>query len=76
MRAPLGKAQVRIKATNQLNHTRALMDRVVPDCLVTGHEPLIDGLELPDPEDRHVLAAAIRGNADAIITMNLKDFPD
>lgn len=60
----------------QLERTRALMDRVAPDCLVTGHEPLVEGLELPDPDDRHVLAAAIRCNADAIITMNLKDFPE
>lgn len=35
----------------------------------------IDSLSLPDQNDRHVLAAAIRCNADAIITFNLKDFP-
>ena len=61
---------------DQLDRTRAAMDRVVPDCLVTEYDPLIEGLELPDPNDRHVLAAAIRCNADAIITINLKDFPD
>ena len=38
-------------------------------------EKLIEGLDLPDPDDRHVLAAAIRGNADVIVTRNLKDFP-
>jgi len=43
---------------------------------VTGYEDLIPGLHLPDPGDRHVLAAAIRGRADVIVTMNLKDFPD
>jgi len=42
-----------------LQRTRDLMARAVPDCLVTGFEQLIDGLVLPDPDDRHVLAAAI-----------------
>lgn len=59
----------------QLERTRALMDKHAPDALVTGYESLIQGLELPDPDDRHVLAAAIRGRADVIITINLKDFP-
>lgn len=56
--------------------TRTLMTRAVDDCLITGYEELIDGLELPDPDDRHVLAAAIRAGAQAIITFNLKDFPE
>jgi PIN domain len=47
----------------------------VRDCLVTGYEPLIGGLVLPDPDDRHVLAAAIRARAQVIVTNNLKDFP-
>ena len=51
------------------------MEAAIPDCLVNGYEHLIDGLELPDPDDRHVLAAAITGHADAIITWNEKDFP-
>ena len=59
-----------------LCRTRELMNRAVRDCLVTGYEPLIAGLELPDPGDCHVLAAAIRAGAQAIITFNLKDFPD
>ena len=45
------------------------------DCLVTGHEALIDAVELPDPDDRHVLAAAIKARAQVIVTNNLKDFP-
>jgi predicted nucleic acid-binding protein len=59
----------------QLERTRDLMNRAVPDCLVQGYEPLIAALTLPDPDDRHVLAAAIRAGADAIITFNRKDFP-
>lgn len=60
----------------QLDRTRHLMDSAVPDCLITGYEGLIGQLELPDPNDRHVLAAAIRGQAGAIVTYNIKDFPD
>jgi hypothetical protein len=59
----------------QLERTRALMNAAVPDALVTGYEDLIAGLALPDPDDRHVLAAAIRAKADAIVTFNLADFP-
>ena len=39
---------------------RQLINGSVADCLVEGYEPLVDGLTLPDPDDRHVLAAAIR----------------
>ncbi len=56
-------------------HTRRLMDKAVPDSLVDNYEPLIEGLELPYPDDRHVLAAAIKCNAQIIVTINLKDFP-
>lgn len=59
----------------QLDRTSDLMDRAIPDALVTGHEVLIDGLTLPDPDDRHVLAAAIRCHASVIVTFNRKDFP-
>jgi predicted nucleic acid-binding protein len=43
-----------------------------PDASVTGHETLIDGMR-NDPKDRHVLAAAVRGNAEVIVTFNLRD---
>lgn len=60
----------------RLARTKALMDGAVRDCLVSGHEALISSLSLPDPDDRHVLAAAIHAGASVIITYNLKDFPD
>lgn len=60
----------------KLERTRELMNAAVLDCLVTGYEPLIPALTLPDPDDRHVLAAAIRGRADVIVTYNLRDFPE
>ena len=47
----------------KLDRTRMLMDLHAVDALVTGYEDLIEGLSLPDPDDRHVLAAAIRGRA-------------
>ena len=45
------------------------------DALVTGHVPLIAGLDLPDLDDRHVLAAAIQCGAQHIVTENTGDFP-
>ncbi len=59
----------------QLERTRKLMNAHVPDSLVTGYEDLIPVLTLPDVDDRHVFAAAIRGRADVIVTFNLSDFP-
>ena len=59
----------------KLERTRMLMDKHAGDALVTGYEDLIDGLHLPDPNDRHVLAAAIRGRADVIVTFNVRHFP-
>lgn len=58
----------------QVERTAALMDRAVPDALVTGYKPQIASLQLPDPDDRHVLAAAIRCHASVIVTFNGKDF--
>ncbi len=51
------------------------MVRAIPDCMVDGFDELVAGLVLPDPNDRHVLAAAIRAGAQTIVTFNLKDFP-
>jgi predicted nucleic acid-binding protein len=58
-----------------LEKTRALMNSSVRDSLVEGFEHLIPAIELPDPDDRHVVAAAIHSGAETIVTFNLKDFP-
>ena len=54
----------------------SIADRAFPDARVNNYEPLIDGLDLPDSKDRHVLAAAIKTNASVIVTHNIKDFPE
>lgn len=59
----------------QLERVRQLMDAHVPDALISGYEPLIPTLNLPDADDRHVLAAAITSHVDEIVTFNTKDFP-
>lgn len=59
----------------KLERVRRLMDAHAEDSLVTGYEGLIGSLELPDPDDRHVLAAAIQAKASVIVTYNLSDFP-
>jgi hypothetical protein len=51
------------------------MDHAFPAASVFGFERLIPTVSLPDPDDRHVLAAAIHARADQIVTVNLKDFP-
>ncbi|OLV17326.1 PIN domain-containing protein [Deinococcus marmoris] len=58
-----------------LTRTRALMERALPQARCHGYESLIPGLALPDPDDRHVLAAALHSGADVLLTFNLKDFP-
>lgn len=60
---------------DSLERTIQNMNRAVPSCLVTDFEDLIPKLTLPDANDRHVLAAAIKGQADYIVTFNLRDFP-
>ena len=59
----------------RLAHRRGLMDDYILDARVTGYEPLIEDLVLPDADDRHVLAGAIHGGATVIVTANLRDFP-
>ena len=52
------------------------VSKAFPDALVHNYEPLIESLNLQDPKDRHVLAAAIKTNANLIVTNNISDFPD
>ena len=61
--------------SDKLDRLRQLMNGAVRDSLVSGHEALIEGLKLPDPADRHVLAAAIKAGAQVIVTGNLRHFP-
>ena len=63
----LGKKRPDIPA-DKLGILRELMNKAVRDCLVTGYEPLVESLQLPDPDDRHVLAAAIKSSAQVIVT--------
>jgi predicted nucleic acid-binding protein len=62
-------------SVERLTRTRDLMDRVLPDANVTGHMVHVPTITLPDPDDRHVVAAAIEAKASAIVTWNLRDFP-
>lgn len=59
----------------QVARTRQLMATALPDASVTGFEDRIAGLDLPDPDDRHVLAAAVTAGASLLVTDNLDDFP-
>lgn len=69
-----GEAWDSVRA-QRIARTIELVNRAFPDACVEGYADLIETLQLPDPDDRHVLAAALTGNADVIVTFNLKDFP-
>ncbi len=60
----------------QIRRRRSRMDDAIPQARVTGYSQLIDRLSLPDPYDRHVLAAAIVGRVDVIVSYNIRDFPE
>jgi predicted nucleic acid-binding protein len=53
----------------------SVMQSSFPDATVADWQDLEAGLTLPDPDDRHVVAAALQGRADMIVTANLRDFP-
>lgn len=60
----------------RLRQTRTLMDRAIDTARITGYEQLKEQLHLPDPDDRHVVAAAAHGGIEVIVTQNLRDFPE
>jgi len=60
---------------SSLARTRELMNAAIADVVVDGFETIESSLSLPDENDRHVLAAAIRSGAQVIVTFNLRDFP-
>ena len=59
----------------KLERTRDLMNDAVPDCLIEDYEELIPSISCPDRDDRHLIAAAIKGHCPAIVTLNVRDFP-
>lgn len=59
----------------QLKQAEDAMNMAFPDANVEGFKSLISTVELPDADDRHVVAAAIEGGADLILSFNIKDFP-
>jgi len=61
---------------DRLRRTRDLMKAALPAADVHGYQPLIPGIVLPDPDDRHVVAAAIAGGASVVVTWNIADFPE
>ena len=60
---------------DRIQRTLALLSDALPDAAVADYDDLIPALQLPDPDDRHVLAAAIKGQCQVILTFNLADFP-
>lgn len=60
---------------SRLERTIKAMNRAFPEAMIENYEKLIEGLELPDKDDRHVLAMGIKCKADLIVTFNLRDFP-
>jgi len=60
---------------SDVRRTRQLMDRALPDACVEEYEHRLESIALPDPDDRHVLAAALEVEATWIVTFNLRDFP-
>lgn len=60
---------------SRLQNRFVSMNQAFRSALVSGWEPLETSIRLPDPDDRHVVAAALRGRADVVVTENVRDFP-
>lgn len=63
-------------SSSEIKRRLEIANQAFPDALVDNYESLVESIYLPDPKDRHVVAAAIKTNANLIVTNNLKDFPD
>lgn len=61
--------------SENLKRVQLLMEQALPGALIQVDEMELQGIELPDPDDLHVLAAAHRAAAEVIVTANLRDFP-
>ena len=59
----------------KLKRTTDRISETILDWRISGYAPFIETIKLPDSNDRHVVAAALIGHADAIVTFNLRDFP-
>lgn len=66
-----------LTATNDAARARSAMERAFEDALVTEYDQFLCVCEgrLPDPDDAHVIAAALKTQAAIIVTDNLRDFP-
>lgn len=62
-------------SSEQLARTRGLMERALPTARVTGYRRRLQQITLPDPDDRHIVAAALKAGASIIVTFNVRDFP-
>jgi predicted nucleic acid-binding protein len=68
-------ASARTIPIERLQNTRRRMNEALPTATVNGYEDQIPVVNLPDPNDRHVVAAGITAGASLILTWNLRHFP-
>ena len=63
------------RTATEITYRRQQMNHAFPEAMVAVPPELLDTVELPDRDDRHVLAAAIKGQANMIVTHKVKHFP-